>query len=62
MNIITKLLLGCLSGLKDSVLGIIALTKIDNDDNEKDSRPPSRRGTRPRSSDKKYVYIIISNL
>ena len=53
MNVIAKLLLGCLSGLKDSVLGILALAKIDNDDKNGDSRPPSRRGTRPRSSDKK---------
>ena len=53
MNIIARLILGCLSGLKDSVLGIIVLTKIDNETKDNESRPPSRRSTRQRSAEKR---------
>lgn len=58
MNIIARLILGCLSGLKDSVLGIIVLTKIDNETKDNESRPPSRRSTRQRSAEKRKIQIL----
>ena len=53
MNTIAELFLGCLLGLKDSVLGLVVLTKIDNEEKQKEDRPPSRRSTRQRQPDKK---------
>ena len=53
MNSFTNLALGCLFGFKDSILGLIVLTKIDKEEKENDTRPPSRRSTRPQRPDKK---------
>ncbi|XP_066928005.1 etoposide-induced protein 2.4 homolog [Clytia hemisphaerica] len=58
MNTIAELFLGCLLGLKDSILGLIVLTKIDSEEKERDGRPPSRRSTRQRQPDKKKVQIL----
>lgn len=59
MNPIASLVLGYLSGLKDSILGLILLTRIDNDNCDKNARPPSRRGQRQRPDTKKIKILPL---
>ena len=50
METIAPLFVGCLCGIKDSFLGLILLTNIDNEDSQKsEDRPPGRRSTRPKA-------------